>query len=184
MKIPSILRLLRPSCPSAIRRLIVTIWIYSVQSKSGRRFLSHVFKEIREIANPSIANLYSPAAIMFIGMVGLVKASYFHIFPRYVFSRMMPDSGSPMNKMVSFIFETTATPYSASFCCIGKIARIYECFLAAIAETFPFISCFCVSCLCLVFSTNWNKSSESFAAQISVFPSHGLSVYQQAENCT
>src|SRR5215469_16002894 len=80
---PLIYSLLFPSCPSAVFRAIMTIWIDTIQAFL-RWTRSHICQEILEAVTPSVTDCDAPAAIKHIvHLVGII-APDFHTHPRAI----------------------------------------------------------------------------------------------------
>lgn len=70
--------------PSAIRRFVVPVVVHSFNRQSSR-FSPHVIKEKLERLSPSLADSYSPVAVVLIVLILLVVASIFHARPCLIF---------------------------------------------------------------------------------------------------
>lgn len=75
--------LIKPSCPTAITRLIITVVVFTVQRASSR-CLSHIFKKSVKGGTPSVTHGDSSASIMFPVFSTLVRAPLNHVLPTSV----------------------------------------------------------------------------------------------------
>lgn len=75
--------LLSISGPSTIIRLVVTIVFFAIDRLSMWTW-THVVKKILKGMKPSVAHLDAASAVVFIGMIGWVKAASLHVAPRLV----------------------------------------------------------------------------------------------------
>lgn len=81
--------------PAAVRRLIVAIWVDSIQSASVWAF-SHVGKETEKGFIPSLANRNSATAIVFVVFVSRIQATIAHGLPGAVGWVLLASSRSPV----------------------------------------------------------------------------------------
>jgi hypothetical protein len=72
--------------PSAIGWLIAFVVIYSVNAMARSRLQAHVFKEVLERIEPSLAYFYSSATVPTVGCIFRVEASRLHAVPRSILS--------------------------------------------------------------------------------------------------
>lgn len=79
--------LLRRSRPSAIRRLIISVWIKPVDRVLRCRFSSHVSEEILKRVSPPVANLNTSASPPRIVLVPSAIAAFLHLQPGHILRR-------------------------------------------------------------------------------------------------
>ena len=84
----AIIRLLRACCPSAIRRLVRTVIVDTVQSHSGWAW-THVAEERGKVIAPSVADVNTSTAVIWVSRIGRFMASALHHAPSVVF-RALP----------------------------------------------------------------------------------------------
>jgi hypothetical protein len=79
--------LLFPSGPTAVVRLVVAVIVNALKRFTDRAF-SHVGNEVCKRFGPSIADLYTSAAVSMKVRRLLVSASHLHCHPRFVRCRV------------------------------------------------------------------------------------------------
>jgi hypothetical protein len=132
----SIVSLLLDSCPSAVRRFVISIIIFAVKRMLHRRFEAHVVEKVLESINsqPTLADFNSPASIRGPIFVVLVVASTLHVRPSPVLKRFHRTTGLTMRaRRESFPPQAVATKNGSR----NKMLPHYGSFVAADAEANP-----------------------------------------------
>lgn len=88
--IVSVVGLFVSCCPPTVRRFIVSVYVYSVKSKSLIPRRKHIFIERNKVV-PPFAYFYSTRAVILIIISFCVKATLTHIYPRMI-DRVPPNA--------------------------------------------------------------------------------------------
>jgi hypothetical protein len=144
--------LLRNSCPSAIFRGVVFVWVKFINGVSTLWAWPHVFKKCRKVVSPSFANPDASATPVWKIFVIAVIAPAFHAKPSLVLNRaavlsfvsVLYDTLNAFLKKLT-VFAHVRSPFlckaSAGLCSfvarLPKIAACCVCNIPAIANALP-----------------------------------------------
>jgi len=150
MNLSSISRLLQPSRPSAIARLIIPIVVWeSINRMRQTRSTAHVQEKRLKIV-PSFTDSNTTTSVIFPRLMFWISASFSHCRPTFISNRYFSSRRCSVEKMISllisacnglfepiFRLKTTTASYGMSsvFSC-EVIAHDYFLF-SAITQTFP-----------------------------------------------
>lgn len=90
LRVVRIVKLLLVSGPSAICRLVISLWVDAVDGVFGGGFWPHIRKKVYKTYPPSFANLDALRPIISITDIIRSGASLFHRAPRLIFRSSAP----------------------------------------------------------------------------------------------
>lgn len=168
--------LLTCSCPSAIRRSIVAIWILAVK-RQPFWFFPHISKEIWKGIVPAIAHFYTASTISFKSFCIWRIASLYHVSPSVVLNSFLSSACLTMFE-IYFAYTFSMKAATALYQSVSKMPSI-NCFVgSAGAPTNPS----CHSSLRIFSPTNYYESTEKFFGKVNEF-CHVFSIQQYAGVC-
>lgn len=105
--------LLLEGSPTAVPRLVPGISIDSIKSLSFRPW-PHILREAQETPAPSLANLNSPAAVVVVFVMILVRASLNHLSPTCIRPFQTLTACGPRSELLGRRLKATPTTYFAN----------------------------------------------------------------------
>lgn len=102
-----VLVLFLASRPSAVRLAIRPIVVNTLKCHFRRRARTHVTQELREVAQPFAADVYTASTVVLKALFSRARASTLHVLPNLVLGRFLTDTGHAMLQ-IGIVFPTRA----------------------------------------------------------------------------